>query len=199
VGLCGLLIAGSCAHHGETGRTGGTVHAAHGPSEILGGVPVGYTDDRAGAATAAVNTLQALTQAGQGRVQMDAVVTALVARDPGPHLRASIRIGRDRTQDSGVVNLIPAAVTVSRFTPLAAHVTVWTMALSQGAIGSDAPPWVITAWATNEVDLVWEHRDWRAKETAGHPGPMPEEAVSPGADSPLAQPIQPGFYTFYVN
>jgi len=199
VGLCGLLMVNSCARHAGTARHAVTVQAAHGPIGLRGGVPVGYTHDRAGAATAAVNTLQALTQAGQGRVRMDAVVTALTARDPGPGLRQSIEIGRDRPEDPTVVNLIPVAASVSGFSSTAAHVRVWTLALSPSAVTTDAPTSVMTAWATHEVDLVWQRGDWKAKEIASHPGPTPDEAGASAADSVLAQPVQSGFYAFYVN
>ncbi|WP_216895603.1 hypothetical protein [Nocardia alni] len=162
-------------------------------------MPVGYTHDPAGAATAAVNVLQALTQAGQGRARMDAVVAGLVARDPSPGLRASIGVGRDRAESRDVVNIVPAAVSVASYSPLSARVSVWTMAISRGAISDGAPVSVITAWATHTVDVVWEDSDWKAKDTTGQVGPTPDQVVTPDADSPLAQPIQSGYYSFYVN
>ncbi|MFF3569246.1 hypothetical protein ACFYXQ_15860 [Nocardia jiangxiensis] len=196
--LCGVLVVHFSAHHGGHSQQV-TVRAAHGPVATSHGVPVGYTRDEAGAATAAVNTIQALTQAGQGRVPMAAVVGALIARDPGPHLRASISVGADRSQGTDVVNMIPAAVTVKNFSPLSAQVSVWTMTLSRGAISKDAPVSVITAWSTHVVDLVWEDGDWKVKETTGQVGPTPDEQVSPSPDSPVAQPIQSGYYSFYIN
>ncbi|GAA1635295.1 hypothetical protein GCM10009764_67490 [Nocardia ninae] len=200
VGVVALLGLGSC--HGEhaTGRGAGvSVRVAHGPTAVTDGVPVGYSRDREGAATAAVNTVQALTQAGQGRIAMGAVQAALLARDPGPHLRASIQIGRDRAAGADVVNLVPAAVSVIAFTESSARVMVWTMAVSRAAITEGAPVSVITAWATHTVELVWERGDWKVKEATGRVGPLPEEAVATGADSPLSQPLQSGYYSVYVN
>ncbi|MBF6061999.1 hypothetical protein IU500_19380 [Nocardia terpenica] len=166
---------------------------------MIAGVPVGYSHDPQGAATAAVNAIQALTQAGQGRVRMDAVVAALIARDPGPGLRASMQVGRDRGENRDVVNVVPAAVSVTGYSPISTRVTVWTMVISRGAVTDNAAASVITAWSTHTVDLVWETGDWKAKETTGHVGPTPDQTVSPPPDSPLAQPIQPGYYSFYVN
>ncbi|WP_405166472.1 hypothetical protein OG203_16095 [Nocardia sp. NBC_01499] len=200
VGLAGLLIVGSCDADNATERgSGATVRLAHGPTSVREGVPVGYAHDREGAATAAVNTMQALTQAGQGRIAMDAVETALLARDPGPHLRDSMRIGRDRPAGSDVVNVVPAAVSVTAFTSSSARVMVWTMAVSRSAITEGAPVSVVTAWATHTVELVWERGDWKAKDAIGRVGPSPDEVVAPGADSPLSQPLQSGYYTVYVN
>ncbi|WP_135236707.1 hypothetical protein [Nocardia sp. CS682] len=200
IALAGLVIVGSC--DGDTATQHGSdaaVRLAHGPTGVHDGVPIGYTRDREGAATAAVNTVQALTQAGQGRIALDAVQGALLARDPGPRLRTSMRIGLDRTPSADVVNLVPAAVSVTALTPSSARVMVWTVAVSRSAIAEGAPVSVVTAWATHTVELVWERGDWKAKEATGHVGPSPEEVVAPGADSPLTQPLQSGYYTVYIN
>ncbi|MFB8279543.1 hypothetical protein [Nocardia colli] len=200
VGLAGLLILGSCDGDNAPGQgPGATVRLAHGPTGVHDGVPTGYTRDREGAATAAVNTVQALTQAGQGRISMDSVLDALLARDPGPHLRASMQIGRDRPAGPEVVNLVPAAVSVTAFTSFSARVMVWTVAVSRAAITEGAPVSIVTAWATNTVELVWERGDWKAKDATGTLGPTPEQVVAPGADSLLTQPLQAGYYTVYVN
>ncbi|MEV6558289.1 hypothetical protein AB0M22_21430 [Nocardia sp. NPDC051756] len=176
-----------------------SVRVAHGPTGVRDGVPVGYARDREGAATAAVNTVQALTQAGQGRITMDAVGAALLARDPGPHLRGSMQIGRDRPTGPDVVNLVPAAVSVTVFNSSSAQVMVWTVAVSRSAITEGAPASVVTAWATHTVELVWERGDWKAKDAIGRVGPSPDEVVAPGPGSPLTQPLQSGYYTVYVN
>ncbi|MBF6331462.1 hypothetical protein [Nocardia transvalensis] len=193
-----MLILNSCDQRRNKGADI-TIRAAHGPTASVAGVPIGYTHDQPGAATAGVNTIQALTQARQGRVRMEAVVAALIARDPGPGLRKSIQIGRDRSEGRDVVNSVPAAVSVTSYSPSAARVSVWTMVISCGAITDKAAPSVITAWSTHNIDLVWEAGDWKAKETTGHVGPAPDQTVSPAADSPLAQPVQPGYYSFYIN
>lgn len=176
-----------------------TVRVAHGPTATADGVPVGYTRDRGGAATAAVNTVQALTQAGQGRIRMTAVEHAVIARDPGPGLRRSLGIGANRSTDRDVVNLVPAAVSVAEFSPSWARVTVWTVAVSRAAISDGDPVSVITAWATHTVSLVWESDDWKAKDLNSQVGPTPEQSVAPGAQSPLSTAFESGYYSFYVN
>ncbi|WP_405165607.1 hypothetical protein OG203_11205 [Nocardia sp. NBC_01499] len=200
LGVSGLVIVGSCdGDHGGGHGSEVSVRVAHGPTGVRDGVPVGYARDREGAATAAVNTVQALNQAGQGRITMDAVQAALLARDPGPHLRDSIQIGRDRAPGPDVVNLVPAAVSVAALAPSSARVVVWTVAVSRSAITEGAPVSVVTAWATHTVELVWERGDWKAKDTTGRVGPSPDEVVAPGTESPLSQPLQSGYYTVYVN
>lgn len=196
----GLLAMHSCASRpGDGGDPMNTVRVAHGPTGTVDGVPVGYSRDRAGAATAAVNSVQALTQAGQGRIRMPAVEHAVVARDPGPGLRRSLVIGANRAPDHDVVNLVPAAVSVPEFSPSAARVTVWTVAVSRAAISDGDPVSVITAWATHSVSLVWEADDWKAKELTSQVGPTPEQSVAPGAQSPLSAVFESGYYSFYVN
>ncbi|MFF0494589.1 hypothetical protein ACFYTQ_36695 [Nocardia sp. NPDC004068] len=197
--LCGLVVLLSCRAHTRTGGEDAAIRAAHGPTTTRAGVPAGYAHDKHGAATAGVNTVQALTQAGQGRVSMDAVVAAVIARDPGPQLRKSIEVGKGRSEGRDVVNMVPAAVTVTSYSASTAEVSVWTMVISRGAVTDNAAPAIITAWSTHTVDLVWEAGDWKAKEVAGHVGPTPDQTVSPGPDSPLAQPVQPGYYSFYIN
>ncbi|WP_297615320.1 hypothetical protein [Nocardia sp.] len=176
-----------------------TVRVAHGPTATAHGVPVGYAHDRAGAETAAVNTVQALTQAGQGRIPMSAVEHAVIARDPGPGLRRSLGIGADRAPGRDVVNLVPAAVSMVEFSSSAARVSVWTVAVSRSSISDGDPASVITAWATHSVSLVWEAGDWKVKELTSQTGPTPEQSVAPGAQSPLSGALESGYYSFYIN
>ncbi|WP_327138878.1 hypothetical protein [Nocardia sp. NBC_01327] len=196
----GLLAVGSCGSKSSGGHNPiSTVRVAHGPTATTSGVPVGYARDRAGAETAAVNTVQALTQAGQGRIPMSAVEHAVIARDPGPGLRRSLGIGTGRAPGRDVVNLVPAAVSMLEFSPAAARVSVWTVAVSRSSISDGDPASVITAWATHSVSLVWEGGDWKAKELTSQTGPTPEQSVAPGAQSPLAGALESGYYSFYVN
>ncbi|MFJ4649692.1 hypothetical protein ACIP5Y_00295 [Nocardia sp. NPDC088792] len=201
IAAAGLVVFGSCGARSSRGGHDrmNTVRVAHGPTATLDGVPIGYAHDRAGAETAAVNTVQALTQAGQGRIPMGAVEHAIIARDPGPGLRRSLGIGADRAPERDVVNLVPAAVSVVDFSALAAQVSVWTVAVSRSAISDGDPASVITAWATHTVSLVWESGDWKAKEITSQTGPTPEQTVAPGAQSPLSATPESGYYSFYIN
>lgn len=200
VAATALITLQSCGPGAEVDRDPmNTVRVAHGPTATSDGVPVGYSQDRAGAATAAVNIVQALTQAGQGRIRMATVEHALVARDPGPGLRRSLGIGANRSPARDVVNLVPAAVSVPEFSVSSARVRVWTVAVSRAAISEDAPVSVITAWSSHTVSLVWETQDWKAKELTSHVGPTPEQTVAPGTESPLSEVFESGYYSFYVN
>ncbi|WP_405132969.1 hypothetical protein [Nocardia sp. NBC_01388] len=196
-GLFALDSCGSSSPGGHDSMT--TVRVAHGPTATAGGVPVGYAHDRAGAETAAVNTVQALTQAGQGRIPMSTVEHVLIARDPGPGLRRSLEIGANRAPGTDVVNLVPAAVSMVEFSSSAARVSVWTVAVSRSSISDGDPASVITAWATHSVSLVWEGGDWKVKELNSQTGPTPEQSVAPGAQSPLSGALESGYYSFYVN
>ncbi|MQY28911.1 hypothetical protein [Nocardia aurantia] len=198
LGGTGILALRACDQRPTGQRL--SVHVAHGPVRTLGGVPIGYSQDQQGAATAAVNVLQALTQAGQGRLPIESVTTALVARDPGPDLRTTLRVGANRPAEHiGVVNLIPAAVTVTGFSALSARVSVWMLAISRAGITDRDPVSVLTAWSTHFVDLTWENGDWKVKNTTSTVGPLPEKVTAPGADSLLAHQVQPGQYTFYLD
>ncbi|WP_405161524.1 hypothetical protein OG203_35105 [Nocardia sp. NBC_01499] len=196
-----LLVVAALSMHGcsDTSAGGGQVRAGHGPTTVTAGVPTGYTRDRAGAATAAVNIVQALTQAGQGRVSATAVRSALAASDPGPGLTKSMDIASGREHDSNVLNVLPAAVTVESLNPDTAQVAVWTVAVSRDSITPRDPVSVMTLWSSTTVSVVWEHGDWKAKDLATRSGPTPDEVVAPGPGSPLTLPLQGGYYTFYVD
>ncbi|MGW5383903.1 hypothetical protein [Nocardia sp. NPDC003963] len=198
--LLSILVALSSGDDTSDGPGSGfTVRAAHGPSHVVDNVPAGYTRDAEGAATAAVNAVQALAQAGQGRIAMTDVERVLVATDPGPQLRESIAISRDRGSEEDVLTVLPAAVSVSAVTDTAAEVSVWTMGVSRAAIEPGDPVSVTTLWTSNTVSLVWQDEDWKVQEKTGQVGPTPDEVVAPDAASPLSKPLVGGYYSFYVN
>ena len=176
------------------------VRAAHGPNTMVNGVPSGYTRDPDGAATAAVNVIQALAQAAQGRVEMANVIATMIAKNPSSTLQKSIDVDSGRSEDSDLVfNILPAAVTVSSFTADVAQVTVWTMSMSRAPISAGDPVSVQTIWSTSELSLVWENGDWKARDKSFRSGPVPDEVVNLAKESPLAKPLQGGYYSFYVN
>ncbi|MDE1672649.1 hypothetical protein [Nocardia gipuzkoensis] len=203
--VAAAAVTAALAGGGGDAATGGgdqqrfTVRAAHGPTRVIDNVPAGYSRDREGAATAAVNVVQALAQAGQGRIDMSKVVAGLVAADPGPQLRASIDISRDRATEQDVLNVLPAAVTVSELTDTSAQVSVWTMGVSRASIAPGDPVSVTTLWSTSTVSLVWQDEDWKVREKTGRVGPTPDEVVAPNSGSPLTKPLTGGYYSFYVN
>ncbi|MGN2638738.1 hypothetical protein ACTD5D_21715 [Nocardia takedensis] len=163
-----MLIAAVATATSDGGReVDESVRTAHGPTRVVDDVPAGYTRDRAGAATAAVNIVQALAQAGHGRVRMDAVVATMIAENPGPQLARAIEVGRDRAAGYAVLNVLPAAVTVTAFTDTSAEVTVWAMGVSRASITPTDPVSVMTLWTTNTVSLLWQDEDWKAVEKSG--------------------------------
>ncbi|WP_216917662.1 hypothetical protein [Nocardia noduli] len=196
--LVAVVMGALSGPESESGA-GASVRAAHGPTRVVDNVPAGYTRDQAGAATAAVNIVQALAQAGHGRVQMDAVVATMIAQHPGPDLARAIEIGRDRAAEDAILNVLPAAVTVTAFTDTTAEVTVWTMGVSRASIAPGDPVSVMTLWTTNTVSLVWQDEDWKAVEKSGRIGPSPDEVVAPNSASALTKPLLEGYYTFYLN
>ncbi|MFI6368298.1 hypothetical protein ACIBG0_36845 [Nocardia sp. NPDC050630] len=195
------LVTGRTDHDNANGGQPDrfSVRAAHGPTRVIDNVPVGYSHDQEGAATAAVNVVQALAQAGQGRIQMSTVVSALVATNPGPELRKSVDISDGRSNNDDVLTVLPAAVTVTSLTDTVAEVSVWTMGVSRASIGPGDPVSVTTLWSTSAVSLVWQDGDWKAQEKSGRVGPTPDEVVAPNSGSPLTKPLLGGYYTFYVN
>ncbi|MFD4406642.1 hypothetical protein ACFWPH_28165 [Nocardia sp. NPDC058499] len=195
-----IVAVSRCDSLAGTGEESGfTVRAAHGPTRVIDNVPAGYTRDAEGAATAAVNAVQALAEAGQGRIDMANVVRVVVAAEPGPQLRESIEISRDRGNDGDVLTVLPAAVSVLSLTDTAAEVSVWTMGVSRASIAPGDPVSVTTLWTSNTVSLVWEGEDWKVKEKTGQVGPTPDEVIAPDAPSPLTRPLVGGYYSFYVN
>ncbi|MBF6171131.1 hypothetical protein [Nocardia blacklockiae] len=197
--IVAALSSGDESGTNTEGDGGFAVRAAHGPTRVVDNVPAGYSRDRAGAATAAVNVVQALAQAGQGRIGMAAVASVLVAADPGPQLRKSIEVGRDRADDSNVLNVLPAAVSVLSYSDNTAEVSVWTVGVSRSTIGPGDPVSVVTVWSTNTVSLVWRDGDWKAQEKTGRVGPTADEVVAPNSGSPLTAPLLGGYYSFYVQ
>jgi hypothetical protein len=176
-----------------------SVRAAHGPTSVVDGVPVGYTRDDAGAVTAGVNLVQALTAAGRGDLTVDAVRAARVVEHPGPGLVSQLDSMRSRQSES-VLNVLPALAGVTEFSDDKAHVVMWGMAVSDGRLDAGDPMSVMQLYGTTEVDLAWVDGDWRATDLVGVSGPAPSELVQPRPDSVWTK-MRPmsGYYTTYVN
>jgi len=183
---------------------GSGVRAAHGPTQVVDGVPSGYSRDVEGAGTAAVNMSQSLAQAGQGLVDVAAVRT-LVVDNPGAELAAALDNAEGRVNNGNVLNVFPTLTAVTEFTPDAAHVVTWGtgVSLSTAPIGApspDDPKSLRERSGTTEIDLVWSGGDWKVRDMHTFSGPTAEELATIPPDSPFAklQPLQ-GYYTFYVS
>lgn len=176
------------------------VRTAHGPSEIVDGVPTGYTRDEAGARTAAINFITATEQSAQGRISIDAVTDNFVASNPTDALNAALETSTNRPDaERTVMNSQPAVVNLTKFSDDAATVSVWAMTVGQSDLNGEGKIGVLTTWSTTTVGLVWEDGDWKAKDWAFKTGPTPDQAMFPADDSSLAQLGAGGLYSFFVE
>ena len=177
------------------------IRTAHGPASITDGVPNGYTRDQDGAATAAVNTVQAVNEAITGRISMDAVERTRIATSATRAVLDVVADGKDPRNYQDTLTMAPAAVTVTSFSADAAKVSIWEMSTSQTSITPEDPKAIRVAWSTEEVSLVWQDGDWKLQDKTFRPGPDPTDpaVTAPPAGSALATPVQQGYYSFFVS
>ncbi|WP_068270042.1 hypothetical protein [Aldersonia kunmingensis] len=216
IGLVGLILLAvlglgvrGCSDTNDdtpTGEQGGigapsAIRTAHGPTGIVEGVPTGYSRDPDGAATAAVNTVQALDEAFSGRISMDTVMRSRVSSAASTGALKLVEDGRHPVPGPGTLTIAPAAVTVTSFSEDAAKVSIWEMSTAQYSITPTDPKAVRVAWSTDEVSLVWEDGDWKLQDKIFRTGPDPSDpaVTAPPTGSALANPVQQGYYSFYVN
>ncbi|RRQ25319.1 hypothetical protein DK926_23890 [Rhodococcus sp. Eu-32] len=192
-----IALAGRSGNGGDTGSD--AIRAVHGPTTVLGGVPSGYTRDEQGASTAAVNTIQAIAQAGQGRIDMSGVRETMIASEPGSTLASALDLENNRDEDDDVLSLLPGAVTVTSFTQDAAEVSIWTIGVGQSDINDTGKVAVSTTYSTTDLSLVWQAGDWKAQDWSFRQGPRPEDASYPAVDSALGGQLTAGYYTFYID
>ena len=200
------VLAVSCSGSDDTATTSSQsttssgIGSPHGPNKITDGIPSGYTRDKAGAATAAVNFMQAVSQAGQGRIDAGKLTDQSVASNPSPALSQVLSQASGRAADSAVYSSMPVVTTVTSFDPNTAVVSIWELDSSQSRIGGqNGKVGVQTLWSTTTVTLSWSGSDWKASDWSFKAGPNPADATFPAADSPLAQKATGGYYSFYIN
>ncbi|MFF0818384.1 hypothetical protein ACFYVR_25040 [Rhodococcus sp. NPDC003318] len=191
------IISASCS--GGSSETS-SVRTSHGPTDIVDGVPTGYSRDEAGARTAAINFITATEQAAQGRISIEAVTEHFVASSPTDSLNAVLKSSTNRPDaERTVMNSQPAIVNLAEYSDDAATVSVWAMTVGQSDLDGEGKVGVLTTWSTTTVGLVWEDGDWKAKDWAFKTGPTPEQARFPADDSSLAQLGAGGLYSFFVE
>lgn len=193
-----IALGGGSAADGA-GESSDAIRAVHGPTTVNGGVPSGYTRDEQGASTAAVNTVQAIAQAGQGRIDINDVRSTMIVAEPGQKLAEALDIESNRDEDEDVLSLLPGAVTVTSFTQDAAEVTIWTIGVGQSEINDTGKVAVSTTYSTTDLSLVWQDGDWKTQDWSFRQGPRPEDASYPAADSNLGGQLTAGYYTFYID
>lgn len=201
-----VIVAASCGGGDDGGDSAGGqdsttpgIGSAHGPQSITNGIPGGYTRDKTGAATAGVNFIQAITQAGQGRISGDKLREQAVGTTPSQSLTDVVAQNSGRGADENVYSTIPVVTTVPEFTQDKAVVSVWQVDASQSTIGTEGKVGVQTIWSTTTVTLAWSGSDWKAVDWKFTPGPNPADATFPAADSPMAHKATGGYYSFYVD
>ncbi|MBY4212625.1 hypothetical protein HQO27_01685 [Rhodococcus fascians] len=199
VSLLLVITLGGGGAGDTTNGASDAIRAVHGPTTVNNGVPSGYSRDEQGASTAAVNTIQAIAQAGQGRIDMADVRGSMIVAEPGPKLAAALDIESNRDADSDVLSLLPGAVTVTSFTQDTAQVSIWTIGVGQSDINDTGKVAVSTTYSTTDLSLVWQDGDWKAQDWSFRQGPRPEDASYPAAGSALGGQLTAGYYTFYID
>lgn len=164
----GLLLGRATADPtADTTPSGGAL-SPHGPSVIVDGIPAGYPRDRAGAATAAVNFLQACWSAASGVGDAERIRAVMAAANPSAEVVNTIGQGRAARVDSGQ-QLTPAAVTVLAQDDDQAVVSVWAVSAYGGTVGNTTR--TTGMWFTFTVALSWESSDWKIADLSVADGP----------------------------
>ena len=197
-----LAVAASCGGSedgGEGAQSSVAIGSAHGPASIVDGIPAKYTHDKPGAATAAVNFVQSVDQAGQGRISGATLKDTRVGPTPSEALTKVLDVASDRTAGRTVFNSAPAMVTVPTYSDEQATVSVWAVGTSQSPVNDDGKVGVLTLWTTTTVTLQWIDEDWKATDWQFQSGPNPDEVTLPEADAALSKTAMTGYYSFFVN
>lgn len=200
VAVVGVVVIVFRLLTGGTGSEpeGKAVQAPHGPASISEGVPSGYTRDKSGAATAAVNFIQAMGQAYAGKLDVAKIRAKSVVPQPGPKLGEALSSNENRAEGKDVFSDVPLSIKVTSLTPDAATVSVWTATAGTSAINASGQLATTVVWSTTDVQLVWSEGDWKAKDWSFRQGPDPATAAAP-VKGDAAQKIESGYYSFYVN
>lgn len=197
-----LAVAASCGGSedgGEGAQSSAAIGSAHGPASIVDGIPAKYTHDKPGAATAAVNFVQSVDQARQGRTSGATLKDTRVGPTPSEALTKVLDVASDRTAGRTVFNSAPAMVTVPTYSDEQATVSVWAVGTSQSPVNDDGKVGVLTLWTTTTVTLQWIDEDWKATDWQFQSGPNPDEVTLPEADAALSKTAMTGYYSFFVN
>lgn len=143
----------------------------------VSGVPVGYPNNRAGAATAAVNwvasfprlmrlnplslqnTLAVLFSDESAADGIDEVLSDYfdIYDDLGPEFVDRVWIES------------PLQTSVTAATSTTASVSVWSVVMT----GGNEDTAVLALWRTHHIELVWQHNDWKIGAVTVTEGPTP--------------------------
>jgi hypothetical protein len=192
----------------------GSLNAPHGPTGMQGSLPIGFTDDKAGALSCVAVAGEALIDYVQIR-RTTPVHDWISTYTTGPLSAASLQKIYDwnpklyqrpasyrptelanRRHAASVSELVPVGYRVLSFAPDAAHVEVWFHGAGWSA-GSAFPNTVVDRSA--DVGLVWKAGDWKI---ISYKNPQGQEWEGPGLDDPSAKDFVPwpgGQFTFVTG
>lgn len=194
--------------------TNGSLSAPHGPTEMRDELPVGFTDDKAGALSCVAVAGEALIDYVQIRRTTPARtwITTYTAGtlsssslqkifdwDPKLYQRpASYRPSElaPRRHAVSVSELVPAGYRILTFSVATAHVQVWFHGAGWSQ-GSNFPNTVVDRSA--DVQLVWRATDWKI---TSYTNPDGQDWEGPGLDDPSAKGFVPwpgGQFTFVTG
>lgn len=156
-----------------------------GPSNVVAGVPVGYAHSTDGAASAAVNYLDALAapQLLDPPVY-DVLLRRMTTEDGFAQLKRQADAGRPQAlQNLGVggspapqliVRSAPLGYRVDAYSPAQATISIWSV----GVVGSSTTRPPDASWSTTTITVDWQHGDWRMSGYRTAAGPVPPDSAS---------------------
>lgn len=206
-GAAGLALGrGTAPKHTNTGKTGsssssaggtGNLSAPHGPKVVTNGIPTGYTHDAGGAATAAMNAVEAGGLARTGRVDGKQIVAQLAVSNPNAATLSGLE--QSRVAGGGDYYEVPLFGQAGSASGDQTVVRVWSVEVSRlpAQQSGDNRPFG-GSYRTYTVTLQWQSNDWKVADWKAVDGPNPGD---PSTD-PSAGGITPwpgGSYTFFVG
>ena len=174
---------------------------------VVGGVPVGYTHDQAGAEAAAANYVVAMGSAPMAQTSTrHAIVSALADPQIAPSLLDQLDQAYAATLDrfgldgqgrapkgqTFVSRTLPVGVRADAVSQDTARIEVWSAGLIGLAGKSSAQP-VASTWTTTTVSLRWADGDWKWVTATQSDGPTPVNGPQPASSADAIANAANGF------
>lgn len=150
------------------------------------GVPVGYPNTRAGAATAAVNWVASLPrlmalnplslQTALGELLSVEVAADGIEEVLSDYFELFDELGPEFFDRVWIESPLQTSVTATASASVAVSavsVAVWSVLMT----GGDSDTAVVALWRTHRIEVVWEHDDWKIHEVVVTEGPTPVTSV----------------------
>jgi hypothetical protein len=205
LGLIALVIlglgflAGRASAPKATTAGPATTATAPGASRTENGVPVGYSQTRTGAVSAATNFTRFLTgplvlhpdgyRAALGTLAAPEAKTKLLgeAETSLATIQNNLQIVTNAARGVQVsIGAYPLAYHVNNYSPTVTEVSVWAV----GVIAEDGQLAPSQSWQTVTVDLEWTNGDWKVTADGTTPGPVPALVQSPLQTKDLPQQLR---------